>query len=94
MKQLVNDYRENNDTIQAFIDERLQPGDPNNIHSKKTRFSEVLSYYKIWCENSNIRRPLGRNALKQELQRHGIEFISVHKQWCIIGTIKPISNDF
>lgn len=94
MKQLVNDYRENNDTIQAFIDERLQPGDPNNIHSKKTRFSEVLSHYKIWCENSNIRRPLGRNALKQELQRHGIEFVSVHKQWCIIGTIKPISNDF
>lgn len=94
MKQLVNEYRENNDTIQAFIDERLQLGDWKDKHSKKTRFSEVLSYYKIWCENSNIRRPLGRNALKQELQRHGIEFISVHKQWCIIGTIKPISNDF
>lgn len=90
MKQLVNSYEELNDTVTTFINERLTL---DNTCANVTRFSTVVNEYGIWCRNMNIHRPLGRNSLRQELERRGVRLKCIHKQWYICGEIKPYSAD-
>lgn len=84
MKQLVNKYKQENDYIQMYIDERLVLY-PQSEKSEKTTLKIITEDYKIWCEQMNIQRPLAYRAFKTELEKHNVPIVTSHKQFCIIG---------
>ena len=78
-KDIVRQYREDNDYIAQFIGECLAVHDQNDKRADKERMTNILARYRYWCDSSNI-KPLGRKQFKEELQKHGVIVFPEHKQ--------------
>lgn len=84
MKQLVNKYKQENDYIQMYIDERLILY-PQGERSERTTLKVITEDYKVWCSQMNIQKPLAYRAFKTELERHNVPLVYAYKQWHING---------
>lgn len=84
-KQLADKYKQENDYIQLYIDERLILYDVDDRHAPTTTLKNIASDYKIWCEQMGIQKPLGHQMFRRELEKHSVPLVFSHKQWCIRG---------
>lgn len=85
MKQLADKYKQENDYIQLYIDERLILYSVDDTNAPKTTLKVITEDYKIWCEQMNIQKPLAYKSFKTELEKHGVTVLISHKQFCIKG---------
>ena len=85
--EILRQYRKENDYIQEFIDECLTLYPQEDIHSPKIKITEVQCEYNYWCKNSNI-KPLCKRNFCEELEKHGLNIITHHKQKAIKANIK------
>lgn len=85
MKQLADKYKQENDYIQLYIDERLILYSTNDTNAKKTTLKNIVTDYKIWCEQMGIQKPLGHQMFRRELEKHNIPLQYIHKQWFVKG---------
>lgn len=86
-KSILQQYKKDNDYIQEFIDECLILYPQDDIHAHKTKLTEVTNEYSYWCRSSNI-NPLGKKNFCEELEKHGINIFTCHKQKAIKAKIK------
>lgn len=87
-KQLANKYKQENDYIQLYIDERLILYSTEDTNAKKTTLKNIATDYKIWCEQMGVQKPLGHQMFRRELEKHNVPLQYIHKQWFIKGEKK------
>lgn len=87
-KQVLNNYRAENDYIQQFIDEGLILYDPDDRSAPKVKLLEVQREYNEWCRVSGI-KPLGKKLLKEALTDHNVSIRDLHGSQAIRGRINP-----
>lgn len=64
------DYRDQEDVIGQFLTDRLNvSGDPED----KILISRVYEFYRGWCEDEGLTRPLTNRALAKKLRERGFE---------------------
>ena len=80
MKDLVIKYKDENDYIKMYIDERLILD-----NDKKTSLKVISLDYQTWCSQMGIQKPLGYQMFKRALEKHNIQLAYNHKQWLIKG---------
>ena len=80
MKDLVIKYKDENDYIKMYIDERLILD-----NNKKTSLKVISLDYQTWCSQMGIQKPLGYQMFKRALEKHNIQLAYNHKQWLIKG---------
>ena len=82
-KSVLCQYQAENDYIRQFIDECLELGETYG----RVRLSEVKRTYREWCTESGI-HALGIKLFKEELEKHHVMLITVHKQDYISGRLR------
>lgn len=87
-KQLANKYKQENDYIQLYIDERLILYSTEDTNVKKTTLKNIATDYKIWCEQMGVQKPLGHQMFRRELEKHNVPLQYIYKQWFIKGEKK------
>lgn len=82
-KSVLCQYQAENDYIRQFMDECLELGETYG----RVRLSEVKRTYREWCAESGI-HALGIKLFKEELEKHHVMLITVHKQDYISGRLR------
>lgn len=86
-KAILQQYRNDNDYMQEFINECLTLYPQEDIHAPKTKITEVQNEYNYWCRSSNI-KPLGKRNFCEELEKHNVKIITHNKQKAIKAKVK------
>lgn len=93
-KQLADKYKQENDYIQLYINERLIIYNADDRHATKTTLKNIATDYRIWCEQMGIQKPLGHQMFRRELEKHNVPLVCSHNQWCIKGEKKTQYPEF
>ncbi|MDD6490269.1 MAG: phage/plasmid primase, P4 family [Clostridia bacterium] len=84
MAESVKQYEADNDIIQIYINERLEPLETQLSKNKCDKAVWIRKDYIDWCKMLGC-SPIGRATFKEELTKHGIQFDVSHKQDIIIN---------
>lgn len=91
MRELVGEYRWENDLVGQYLAERvtLTPGTAGNRMPVK----RLLSDYRYWCEPIGA-KPMGLKTFKAELERHEIAVYNYKGRYPSLDALLPNNYDY
>lgn len=90
MKTALKEYKDDSDTIQQYINERLMEITPE--HKKDcVKGAKIRNDYIEWCKYMGV-SPVGKAVFKEEMKKHGVVYGINHKQDVILNY--SLKSDF